>query len=278
MKTLLFDLDDTLLVYSGVTDQAWEQACTKYQQQIETFTKKTGTPLSPAALAKTISTISHQYWADPVRHKQGRLNLHRARRKVVRQTFEFLNVLPQQNPNHKTSASLVTRPLSPIEELAQNIADTFTTVREELVTLYPNALETLQTLKQRGHTMGLITNGSQQFQQAKIDRFHLAPYFQTILIEGELGFGKPDPRVFQKALSDLKATPQETFMIGDHLEWDIQGAAAVGIKTVWFNGATSSTVLNAGNTNPANTTTKSKSSTRPDHTIHSLAELLEIPF
>jgi hypothetical protein len=51
----------------------------------------------------------------------------------------------------------------------------------------------------------LLTNGGSKGQRLKIDRFDLAPLFDAILIEGEVGFGKPDPRIYTKALEALDA-------------------------------------------------------------------------
>jgi putative hydrolase of the HAD superfamily len=47
--------------------------------------------------------------------------------------------------------------------------------------------------------------------------------------------GKPDPRVFQAALQACGASAKETAMVGDNLEWDIAGAARLGLLTVWHN-------------------------------------------
>ena len=50
-----------------------------------------------------------------------------------------------------------------------------------------------------GTSLGLLTNGSAEMQRAKIVRFALETYFDWIQIEGEQGFGKPEPRAFRHA-------------------------------------------------------------------------------
>ena len=67
----------------------------------------------------------------------------------------------------------------------------------------------------------MITNGASATQRAKIERFHLAPYFDHILVEGELGFGKPEPEVYLKAMAALRSSPADTWCVGDNLEWEV---------------------------------------------------------
>jgi putative hydrolase of the HAD superfamily len=69
----------------------------------------------------------------------------------------------------------------------------------------------------------------------KIERFRLAWYFHTCLIEGEIGFGKPDQRVFEMALSKLTVMPNQTWMVGDDMERDIAEAQKVGVFSIWHD-------------------------------------------
>ena len=96
-------------------------------------------------------------------------------------------------------------------------------------------METLATLRERGHRLGLVTNGSGPFQRRKIDRYRLAQYFDDVRIEGEQGIGKPHPSVFEAALAGLGARAEETWMIGDNLVADVAGAQAVGIRGLWVD-------------------------------------------
>lgn len=65
-----------------------------------------------------------------------------------------------------------------------------------------------------------------------LQREGLYEYFHTVAASIDVGFNKPDPRIFQIALSQLQIDPQETMMVGDNPEKDIQGAYQVGITTV----------------------------------------------
>jgi putative hydrolase of the HAD superfamily len=109
--------------------------------------------------------------------------------------------------------------------------------------------------------LGLITNGSSEDQRRKLDRFGLAPYFDCILIEGENGFGKPEPEVYELALGRLGIRPQEAWMVGDNLIWDIEAPQKLGIKGIWVDFAYQG--LPEGYP------------IQPDRIIHSIAELAE---
>jgi putative hydrolase of the HAD superfamily len=61
------------------------------------------------------------------------------------------------------------------------------------------------------------------------------PFFDTILIEGEFGAGKPDEQVYHHVLKQMKVEPAETWMVGDNLEWDVAGAQRVGILGIWLD-------------------------------------------
>ena len=52
------------------------------------------------------------------------------------------------------------------------------------------------------------------------------------MVSAEVGYRKPSPIIFQKALEQLKVKPQEAVMVGDTLEADVEGARKLGIKTI----------------------------------------------
>lgn len=89
--------------------------------------------------------------------------------------------------------------------------------------------------KTAGVRMGIITNGTSEGQREKLRRFTLTDFFEIILIEQELGFGKPDLRVYLHALELLHLQPQDVWMVGDNLVWDIQAPQALGIYSIWFD-------------------------------------------
>lgn len=120
------------------------------------------------------------------------------------------------------------------EEVIKVTHAAFTQGWFEGMTLPEDAALVLQTLRSR-FKIGLITNGPSHIQRHKIERFGLAERMDLLVVSGEFGAHKPDPAIFQHALAQLGVAPEEALFVGDSLEYDLPGAAAVGMPFVWFN-------------------------------------------
>lgn len=82
----------------------------------------------------------------------------------------------------------------------------------------------------------LLTNGSPSLQKTKLELSpQLSPYFEKIVISGEIGSGKPNKAIFEHALSLMVLERNEVLMVGDNLNSDIKGAIQTGIRSVWIN-------------------------------------------
>jgi putative hydrolase of the HAD superfamily len=228
---LLLDLDDTILDDSSNVDQCWRDAC-------DAHTHAFG-DASSAAVLDAIRRTSRWYWSDPDRHRTGRLELAAARREVVR-------------------LALLELGLDNLD-LASAIGDAYSQYRDVGMEPLPEAIDTVRWLKDSGRALALLTNGAGPAQRAKIDRFGLTELFDAILVEGELGFGKPDPRVYQLALARLGRAPSEVWMVGDHLEWDVSAPQKLGVFSIWID--------RAGRGLPPSSTI------RPDRVVRALSEL-----
>jgi HAD superfamily hydrolase (TIGR01549 family) len=101
--------------------------------------------------------------------------------------------------------------------------------RHENFTLYEDALPALEELRKRGLRIGLISNG-----QRDLEEFAAHHGLEVDAIVGSKAHGriKPDPSIFVAALSALDATAEETAMVGDSYEDDIEGARALGIRAI----------------------------------------------
>jgi HAD superfamily hydrolase (TIGR01549 family) len=203
-EVLLFDLDDTILRYSAGQPNCWRFALELHAPERSDH----------SALLSSIDVEGSEFWMPPSRAFWGRQNMHAARRLIARSALA----------RHGISLALCHR-----------IADEMTERKEALVRPFDGALDVLQSLRQRGHRLGLLTNGSAAFQRRKLLRFELEPVFDLILIEGELGYGKPDRRVFAAALAHFEIPAQGCWMIGDNLEADIGGARSLGITAIWHD-------------------------------------------
>jgi putative hydrolase of the HAD superfamily len=206
-RAVLLDLDDTILDDTGGVAGCWQEACDCHADRL--------TPHLTSSVVDTIRQTSKWYWSDPERHRAGRLALDAARREVVR--LALLNIGVDDTA------------------LACDIGDVYSRTRDAGMRAFPDAIETVRWLRSSGCRLALLTNGAGPAQRWKIARFDLANLFDTILVEGELGFGKPDERVYHRALSDLGVSAAETWMVGDNLEWDVAAAQKLGICGVWVD-------------------------------------------
>jgi putative hydrolase of the HAD superfamily len=231
-RAILLDLDDTIIDDSGPVETCWDEACLACDS-----------PDAAPELIAELKRVRDWYWSDAERHRVGRLDMRAARTHIVATALQRLG--------------------RPDDTLSVTIADRYTALRDVRTELIPGALDTLRWFRGSGCRLALLTNGASDAQRYKIARFDLAPLFDTICIEGELGFGKPDPRVFERALAALKVPPGDAWMIGDHLHWDVAAAQACGVYSVWID--------SAGRGIPGGTTV------RPDLIVRALRELQSAP-
>ena len=231
-KVLLVDLDDTILDSDSNADEVWLEVCREFAGRLDGVTA--------IELHAAVMGSRDWLWGDLERARRGRLDLWQARRDILRRALARFQI---SNP-----------------PIVEGMADRYATKRDKKLEPFPGAIDTLRRLKAAGVRMGLLTNGSSESQRGKIEKHGLAEFFDHIQIEGEFGIGKPHERAFRNALDVLGAAPNEAWMIGDNLDFDIHAAQQLGIYAVWVD--------TPGNGLPAETTVC------PDRTIRSLSELI----
>lgn len=104
---------------------------------------------------------------------------------------------------------------------------------------YPGARELLDTLRGRGFKLGIITNrafGGERFRE-DLRAAGLDIGWDANVISVEVGFLKPHPAIFERALHDLGEPGPQTVMVGNSLAEDIAGAQAFGMATAWKRSA-----------------------------------------
>lgn len=97
------------------------------------------------------------------------------------------------------------------------------------------SIETLTRLRENGYRLLIVTNGQKEDQIAKAEAIGVATLADHIVTSEEVGYSKPDPRIFQAALSGVGSTPSATYMVGDSIESDIKGGLNAGLTVVLYS-------------------------------------------
>lgn len=96
---------------------------------------------------------------------------------------------------------------------------------------YSDAIPVLEELKSKGYRLGIIANqplGSEQ----RLAKWGLLPYFDVVAPSAELGVAKPDPAIFEWALTKAGCKAQNTVFVGDRLENDVAPANRLGMHSI----------------------------------------------
>jgi putative hydrolase of the HAD superfamily len=233
-KAIFLDLDDTLIFSNGLPEQAWNVVLAGFAGRVAAH--------GIAEIHDAVTAAARWFWSDPARHRVGRLDILVARRTIVGAAFEALGIDD--------------------DELASELADEFNAHRKRETRLHPGVHETLEALADRGLKLALVTNGAGKPQREKIERFDLGDRFDHILIEGEFGVGKPEPRVYEFLMDLFGVGADETWMVGDNLEWEVAAPQRLGIRGIWCN--------------PLGARLPADKGIRPDHVIGGVPELLAL--
>ncbi|MBM3333090.1 HAD family hydrolase [Candidatus Sumerlaeota bacterium] len=115
------------------------------------------------------------------------------------------------------------------DDLAPDLARIYYETRFCCATPYSGTLEVLPRLHGR-YVLGIISNGDTQLGEIGIKNC-----FDHIIMADEVGFAKPDRRIFEIAMDRVPCRPDEFIYVGDSPELDVVGAKNAGARVVWFN-------------------------------------------
>ncbi len=228
IKTIFFDLDDTLLWDKKSIKTAFQETC------------KTVASLDPErfeeAVRQEATKLYQSYPTYPFTQMIG-INPFEG----LWGTFDDSGVEFQQMHQliNKYQVDAWTNGLKACgiddKVLGKQLAQQFVVERKKHPFVYSETFAVLDQLKDK-YQLVLITNGSPSLQRTKLTLTpEIAPYFTHIIISGEVGVGKPDLQIFEFALTTAAVVPQEAIMVGDNLMTDILGANRTGIPNIWIN-------------------------------------------
>jgi putative hydrolase of the HAD superfamily len=121
------------------------------------------------------------------------------------------------------------------EALARKMAVDFLQILPTKNNLFPYTREILQYLTDKKYALHLVTNGFEEVQHNKLRNANLHTFFQVVTTSEASNSLKPQKAIFDHALREAGATTNESIMIGDNPEADIQGGMNAGMDTILVN-------------------------------------------
>ncbi|MFA8450621.1 MAG: YjjG family noncanonical pyrimidine nucleotidase [Bacteroidales bacterium] len=120
------------------------------------------------------------------------------------------------------------------EILANEMGDDYIDISPTKTKLFPNCIEILDYLSDK-YNLHIITNGFEEVQYNKLINCGLFKYFDKIITSEKIGVKKPNPQIFIHATEEANTSIEESIMIGDDFDIDIEGAQSVNMDQVYFN-------------------------------------------
>ncbi len=149
-------------------------------------------------------------------------------------------------------------PKEKLQQLPLILAETHRAASRFHLHLYHGVADTIRQLHQKYH-LAIISDAQSAYALAELHAVGLSGYFDPIIISGDLGYRKPDPRLFSSALNAMKLDASEVVFVGNDMYRDVHGAQKLKMKTVFFK---------------SNQGAQEKEGVKPDYIIYNFPELL----
>ena len=211
VQALFFDLDDTLVDFSSARKRALNDIATDLAQRASHENPRGAIDARAAIVRERVErgasvTQTSNMGADRIRVWQ-----------------EVLNAIG--TPDLANPAELV---------------DKHDALTCEHLRLYPDSDAAVRWAQDRFELVGIITNGASEAQWREIRAVGLDTRVQRVIVAGDVGAYKPDVRIFEAALANVKIAPIECAFVGNSPDHDVAGACAAGWQTIWLNRDSSS--------------------------------------
>lgn len=198
ISAVLLDLDDTLMDHQSAAARAvWHWA------------HELGLPGTPEELAQRWAMISNRHYAA---YQRRELTVREQQQARVREFLPHLDLTG--------------------DTAAQAAFDAYAERYRAAWSSYPDARPVLERARAAGIRTGVLTNGEEPMQRAKLERGGLADLVDVFVASSTMPWSKPDPRAFHAACARLGSEPGRTLMVGDNLTVDVHGARAAGLPAV----------------------------------------------
>lgn len=197
-KTLLFDIDDTLLDFSSAENEA-----------LHRLFAENGLGLT-IEIENHYKEINRGLWSA---FERGEVS----REDVVNTRFERLFNAYGKNTDSKRLGMRYQQFLAENHDLIEGASELINSLASDF-DLY------------------IVTNGVSKTQYKRLHESGLYPFFKDIFVSEDTGYQKPMKEYFDYVFSHITSLDQSsTLIIGDSLSSDIKGGLNAGIHTCWFN-------------------------------------------
>lgn len=215
IKGVLFDMDNTLIDWHGF-DGNWFEMEREHLGKVLNFLETAGRPLEASLddFAQTYTELTRDAWAT------ARSTLRAPHMgKLLMQALAHYGFEPDETVR------------------AADCIKAYDWKPASGVALFPDVIEGLDAILERGLKIGIVTNASQpmHLRDIELEAFGLLNYFPDAtcrISAADVGYLKPNVKIFEYALQQLGTTAQETIYVGDNPVADIAGAQAAGLRAV----------------------------------------------
>lgn len=230
LQAVIFDLDDTLMPERAAVDEAFDEVCGACTRQH---------PVDAAVLQRDVRRIARErfraspFWEWAVRIGVGSWE-------AMTGPFDggspVSDALRDWTAAYQLAAWRDALALQGIRDdaVADELRAALMPARRRTYRPFPAVPAMLAGLRMR-YRLAVLTNGIASIQQDKLHTAGLSDVFECVVMSGDLDIGKPDGRAFAHVLERLDLPAHAVLMVGNSLEADIAGAAAVGIRSVWID-------------------------------------------
>ena len=208
IKLLIFDQDNTLINYGGVTEKAWQLASKKCTNTFDLS-------IDVKNLTNQIMKVNDAIWNDETKRPKGNFSFQELRTDIVTTALKNFNIKD--------------------EMITDFLVQQYAVCKYDAIYVFEDVFDTLKQLKARGYQLALLTNGNAMVQREKLRRFHLESLFDGIFIDGEQGIGKPERKAYENVLNFFHLIGDEACMIGDHYLWEVVAPKKYGLHAIWVN-------------------------------------------
>jgi putative hydrolase of the HAD superfamily len=201
IKHVFFDLDHTLWDFEKNSDLTFKKIFLKHDIKTDLI-----------GFLKIYKPLNIEYWK---LYREEKINKEELRYQRLKTAFDAIN--------YEIS-----------DDLIDILAIDYIECLPDYNHLFEGTFEILEYLKGK-YELHIITNGFEEIQTKKMESSRILDYFSTLVTSESVGVKKPNPKVFNYALEKANAQSNNSIMIGDSIEADIEGALSVGMKAIHVN-------------------------------------------